>query len=149
MCLVVGYKGHVHALGNGALVLIFGTSSKMLQLAMLNLLCGFCGNPAAHSLRKRVTKFSLFFIPLFPIAPAKHYLQCTFCGGVSEITKENADQLVSQAGGGQPQPGAPQGYGAPQQGMPQGNPYAGQQPQGGQAPGNPQGGQPPQNPYQS
>ena len=50
-------------------MLIFGTSTKMLQLAMLNLLCAFCGNPSAHSLRKRVTQFSLFFIPLFPIRP--------------------------------------------------------------------------------
>jgi hypothetical protein len=135
-------------------VLIFGTSTKMLQLAMLNLLCAFCGNPSAHSLRKRVTKFSLFFIPLFPIAPAKHYLQCTFCGGASEITKENADQLIAQGGGGQPQHGGQQqGFGSPQPGygapgqpgqgqqMPQqGNPYAPQQPQGGV---------PPQNPYQS
>ncbi|GGO47864.1 hypothetical protein GCM10012287_21510 [Streptomyces daqingensis] len=142
MCAVVGYVGHVYALGNGAPVLIFGTSSKMVQLAMLNLLCSYCGNPSAHSLRKRVTKFSLFFIPLFPIMPAKHYLQCTFCGGASEITKENADQLVAQ-GGGQPQP--QQGYGAPQQG----NPFAGQQPYGGQAQGGAQGGPPPQNPYQS
>jgi len=137
---------HLYALGNGAPVLIFGTSTKMHQLAMLSLLCSFCGNPSAHSLRKRVTKFSLFFIPLFPIAPAKHYLQCTFCGAASETTKENADQLIAQGGGGQPQ----QGYGAPQQGHgqfpQQGNPFAGQQPQGGQPQG---GGRPPQNPYQS
>lgn len=129
---------HLYALGNGAPVLIFGTSSKMHQLAMLNLLCSFCGNPSAHALRKRVTKFSLFFIPLFPVMPAKHQLQCTFCGAASEVTKENADQLIAQGGGGQPQ----QGYGAPQQG----NPFAGQQPQGGQPQG---GGRPPQNPYQS
>lgn len=164
MRTVIGYFRHLYALKDGATVLIFGTSTKMLQLAMLNLLCAFCGNPSAHSLRKRVTKFTLFFIPLFPIAPAKHYLQCTFCGGASEVTKENADQLIAQGGGGQPQPGAApqpqpgqpqqgygapmqQGYGAPaQQGYgqipPQGNPFA-QQPQ------HPQGGQPPQNPYQS
>lgn len=113
-------------------MLIFGASTKTHQLAMLNLLCGFCGNPSAHALRKRVTKFSLFFIPLFPIAPAKHQLQCTFCGGASEVTKENAEQLLAQ-GGQQPQPGG--------QHPPQGNPFAGQQPQ--------QGGPPPQNPYQS
>lgn len=146
-------------------MIIFGTSTRMLQLAMLNLLCAFCGNPSAHSLRKRVTKFSLFFIPLFPIAPAKFFLQCTFCGGASQITKENADQLLGQAGGGpqggqpphqqpyqQPQqPGQPAGQAPapaqpaqpPQQGYgqipPQGNPFAG----GGQ-----QGGRPPGNPYQ-
>lgn len=139
-------------------MLIFGTSTKMHQLAMLNLLCSFCGNPSAHSLRKRVTKFSLFFIPLFPIAPAKHYLQCTFCGAASEVTKENAEQLLAQGGGGpqqgpqhggqyggQPQ-GQQPGYGAGQPGghgqmPPQGNPFAGGQ----------QGQQPqqPQNPYQS
>ena len=155
---MVVYVRHQYALGNGALVLIFGTSTKMVQLAMLNLLCSFCGNPSAHSLRKRVTKFSLFFIPLFPIAPAKHYLQCTFCGAASQTTSENAEQLIAQGGDGQqPQHGGPpqQGYGAPSQG----NPFAGQQPQqGGQMPpqGNPfagqqpqQGGQPPQNPYQA
>lgn len=116
-------------------MLIFGSSSKLIQLAMLNLLCGFCGNPAAHGLRKRVTKFSLFFIPLFPIAPAKHSMQCTFCGAESEVSKENAEQMLAQAGtpGGQPSPqqGAPQ-----QQGPQSGNPFAGQQQQSG-------------NPYQS
>lgn len=120
--------------------LLFGTSSKLIQLAMLNLLCGFCGNPSAHGLRKKVTKFSLFFIPLFPIATPKHTLQCTFCGAESEITKENAEQLLAQGGGqsgGQnPQPG----MGAPPQQQGGGNPFAGQPQQGGQ------GGQ---NPYQS
>ena len=117
-------------------MIIFGTSSKVIQLAMLNLLCGFCGNPSAHALRKRVTKFSLFFIPLFPVAPAKHSLQCTFCGAQSELTKENAEQLLRQSG---PAPQGGPGQLPPQ--PPQGNPYAGQG-------GNPSQ-QPPQNPYQS
>ncbi|AXK37271.1 zinc-ribbon domain-containing protein [Streptomyces armeniacus] len=129
-------------------------SSKQIQLAMLNLLCGFCGNPSAHGLRKHVRKFSLFFIPLFPIAPAKHSLQCTFCGAESEITKENAEQLLAQGGGQGPQPG----MGAPQQ-QGGGNPFAGQQAQPPQQPqqqgggnpfaGQPQQGQQGQNPYQS
>ena len=133
-------------------MIIFGTSGKTVQLAMINLLCGFCGNPAAHALRKRVTKVSLFFIPLFPIAPAKHSMQCTFCGAGSEISKEDAEQMLAngapqpapgqQGHPGQPQPGAAPG-GAP---MPpnQGNPYGGQHPQP------PQGGVPPQgNPFRS
>jgi hypothetical protein len=124
-------------------VLIFGTSTRTVQLAMLNLLCQFCGNPSAHALRKRVTKFSLFFIPLFPLGPAGYTLQCTFCGGTSQVTKDNADQLLAQGAGQQPgpQPGQMQGYGQPPA-PPQGNPYAGQ-PQPGTQPG-----QPPQNPYQ-
>lgn len=122
-------------------MIIFGTSSKLVQLAMLNLLCGFCGNPSAHGLRKRVTKFSLFFIPLFPIAPAKHSMQCTFCGAESELSKENAEQLLAQSA-------APGGHPAPQQGMPQ----QGVPQQPGPQSGNPYAGQPrqqPQNPYQS
>lgn len=113
-------------------MIIFGTSSKVIQLAMLNLLCGQCGNPSAHALRKRVLKFSLFFIPLFPVAPAKHSMQCTFCGAVTELSKENAEALLAQESGGPD--GAQQGWakgGAPAPG----NPYA--------------GGQPPQNPYRS
>jgi hypothetical protein len=29
---------------------------------------------------RRTTKFSLFFIPLFPVKPASYYVQCTNCG---------------------------------------------------------------------
>lgn len=116
-------------------MIIFGTSNKTYQLAIINLLCGFCGNPSAHALRKRVMKFSLFFVPLFPIAPAKHSMQCTFCGAHSELSRENAEALLAQGAGTQQQP---QGPAAPQ--PPTGNPFAG----GGQ-----QGGQPPQNPYRS
>ncbi|MET7641729.1 zinc-ribbon domain-containing protein [Streptomyces sp. NPDC005438] len=112
-------------------MIIFGTSSKVIQLAMLSLLCGFCGNPSAHALRRRVTKFTLFFIPLFPIAPSKHSLQCTFCGGHSDITKEQAEQLLAQGAPQQPGMGAQMGQPGPQYGQQQ--PY-GQQP-GGQ--GNP------------
>ncbi|RCG19923.1 zinc-ribbon domain-containing protein [Streptomyces diacarni] len=114
-------------------MIIFGTTSKLVQLAMLNLLCGFCGNPAAHPLRKRVTKFSLFFIPLFPIAPAKHSIQCTFCGAGTEISKESAEQMLAHGGapGGQFGPQGGSGNGVPQQpGAAQdGNPFAAQQPQ--------------------
>ncbi|MBO8195171.1 zinc-ribbon domain-containing protein [Streptomyces oryzae] len=112
-------------------MIIFGTSSKLVQLAMLNLLCGFCGNPAAQALRKRVTKFSLFFIPLFPIAPAKHSLQCTFCGAHTEISRESAEQLLAQSTAPVGQPGPQQGMGGvPQQpGAQSGNPFAGRQPQ--------------------
>ncbi|GAB2924425.1 zinc-ribbon domain-containing protein [Streptomyces mayteni] len=114
-------------------MLIFGSSTKVLQLAMLNLLCNFCGNPSAQALRKRVTKFTLFFIPLFPIAPAKHTLQCTFCGGTQEVSKENVEHLLAAAGAGAPsnQP--------PAQG---GNPFAGQPQPGQPQPGQPQPGQP-------
>ncbi len=77
-------------------MIIFGTKGYLYQLAILTLVCGRCGNPSAHTLRKRVLKFSLFFVPLFPIS-TKYQTQCTFCGAEQKITKEQADQLLVQA----------------------------------------------------
>ncbi|AVV43954.1 zinc-ribbon domain-containing protein [Streptomyces sp. ID05-04B] len=79
-------------------MIIFGTKGYLYQLAILTLVCGRCGNPAAHTLRKRVTKFTLFFVPLFPIS-SKYATQCTFCGAEQKIAKEQAEQLQAQAAG--------------------------------------------------
>ncbi|WP_405866645.1 MULTISPECIES: zinc-ribbon domain-containing protein [unclassified Streptomyces] len=91
-------------------MIIFGTKGYLYQLAILTLVCGNCGNPSAHTLRKRVTKFTLFFVPLFPFS-TKHTLQCTFCGMEQKVTKEQADQMLAQAASGQ----SGQAYGQPQQ----------------------------------
>ncbi|WP_329214470.1 zinc ribbon domain-containing protein [Streptomyces sp. NBC_01485] len=91
-------------------MIIFGTKGYLYQLAILTLLCGSCGNPAAHTLRKRVTKFTLFFVPLFPFS-TKYGTQCTFCGAEQKATKEQADQLLAQSAGA----GGGQQYGQPQQ----------------------------------
>ncbi|NBE50957.1 zinc-ribbon domain-containing protein [Streptomyces boluensis] len=100
-------------------MIIFGTKGYLYQLAIVTLVCGGCGNPAAHSLRKKVTKFSLFFVPLFPISTS-YLTQCTFCGTEHKVPKDQADGLLAQGS-------APQGqgaYGQPQSGPPHGNnPY--------------------------
>lgn len=118
-------------------MIIFGSRGYLYQLAIMTLVCGNCGNPAAHTLKKHVTKFTLFFVPLFPFS-TKYLTQCTFCGLSQRIAKEQADQLLAQnaggpafgqgAGGGQPYgPGQAQGQGQGQgqaYGQPgQGNPY--------------------------
>ncbi|WP_405584546.1 zinc-ribbon domain-containing protein [Streptomyces sp. NBC_01190] len=77
-------------------MIIFGTRSYLYTLAMITLVCGSCGNPAAHALKKRVTKFTLFFVPLFPIG-VKYTTQCTFCGTQQKLPKEQAEQLQAQA----------------------------------------------------
>ncbi len=94
-------------------MIIFGTKGYLYQLAILTLVCGRCGNPAAHTLRKRVTKFTLFFVPLFPFS-SKYLMQCTFCGTEQQITKEQAEQLQvqTQTASGQ---GQQQAYGQPYQ----------------------------------
>ncbi|MEV1024222.1 zinc-ribbon domain-containing protein [Streptomyces sp. NPDC050264] len=87
-------------------MIIFGTRGYAFQLAILTFVCGNCGNPTAHTLRKYVTKFTLFFIPLFPIS-TKFRTQCTFCGVEHQVPKEHAEAMLAQ-------PAAPQG-GAAQQ----------------------------------
>jgi hypothetical protein len=110
-------------------MIIFGTKGYLYQLAILTLVCGQCGNPSAHTLRKRVTKFTLFFVPLFPIS-TKYTTQCTFCGAQQKLPREQADQLLAQsaaaeAGPGQgPQQGSGLAHGQGQPGQPgQQNPY--------------------------
>jgi hypothetical protein len=95
-------------------VIIFGTRSYLQRLAMITLLCAVCGNPAAHTLRKRVVKFTLFFVPLFPVS-SKYSTQCTFCGAEHALPKEQAEQLRAQAATQHPVP--------PQQGAPAPQPY--------------------------
>ncbi|MGW0291815.1 zinc-ribbon domain-containing protein [Streptomyces tuirus] len=91
-------------------MIIFGTKGYLYQLAILTLVCGQCGNPAAHTLRKRVTKFTLFFVPLFPIS-TKYLTQCTFCGAEQKVSKEQADHLQIQSANGP----SGQAYGQQQQ----------------------------------
>lgn len=76
-------------------LLIWGTRRYVQQLLMTMLVCNNCHNPAAHALRKFTTKFTLFFVPLFPIS-SRYQLQCTYCGFASELGKEQSEALVAQ-----------------------------------------------------
>ena len=109
---VVRQAGRQELTGKDRRVIIFGTKGYLYQLAILTLVCGQCGNPAAHTLRKRVTKFTLFFVPLFPVS-TKYATQCTFCGAEHKVDREQAEQLQAQAAAGGS--GGQQPYGQPQQ----------------------------------
>ena len=85
------------------------------SLANLLLFCQHCNGVYATTLNKAVTKFTLFFIPLFPIY-IKHALTCTWCGATTEVSRADADQLVQQSQGPAQQPPMQQ---APMQQMPQ------------------------------
>ncbi|MFD6418357.1 zinc-ribbon domain-containing protein [Streptomyces sp. NPDC060194] len=78
-------------------MIIFGTKAYLHTLAMLTLLCGVCGNPAAHPLTKRVTKFTLFFVPLFPVS-TRYRTQCTFCGAERKLDAAEAERLLATGG---------------------------------------------------
>lgn len=76
-------------------MVIFGVRTKVFVLAMLTLLCPACRNQAAHPLHKAVTKFTLFFVPLFPVK-TRYTTQCTFCGVTSRLSKDDATRLLHQ-----------------------------------------------------
>ncbi|GGT33225.1 zinc-ribbon domain-containing protein [Streptomyces purpureus] len=77
-------------------MIIFGTKVYVYQLAMLTLVCARCGNPAAHALRKRVTKFTLFFVPLFPFSTT-YATQCAFCGYEERLAAAQGRALQERA----------------------------------------------------
>jgi hypothetical protein len=62
--------------------LIFGLKTAERRVGSQIMTCEVCGVTAAQVLIRRSTKFSLFFIPLVPVKPASHYLQCSNCGAV-------------------------------------------------------------------
>jgi predicted RNA-binding Zn-ribbon protein involved in translation (DUF1610 family) len=78
-------------------VLIFGFGVTQSLLATLVFVCETCGTNAAHHLVRRVRKFSLFFIPLFPISTS-YVDTCVACGRSIEVTREQAEVALGQAG---------------------------------------------------
>jgi hypothetical protein len=56
--------------------------------------CAYCGATAAQVLIKRTTKFSLFFVPLFPVRRPQYYLQCTNCGRATAVDDREVDRLM-------------------------------------------------------
>jgi DNA-directed RNA polymerase subunit RPC12/RpoP len=78
-------------------MLIFGLGVTRVLLATLVYVCETCGNNAAHRLVKNVRKFSLFFIPLFPVG-TRYIDTCTACGRDVEVAREDAEAAAQQAG---------------------------------------------------
>ncbi len=78
------------------MILIFGTRAYFEELATLRFACSYCRVEAPQRVYRRVNRFSLFFIPLFTIS-RKHFLECSNCGGTTELTEEQANQAVAQA----------------------------------------------------
>jgi zinc-ribbon family len=75
---------------------IWGFKRYVSALAMLTLVCGHCHRPTAHPLRKVVTKFTLFWIPLFRTS-TKYVLQCSYCGVAQTLPEAEAERLMAAA----------------------------------------------------
>ncbi|MEW2539404.1 zinc-ribbon domain-containing protein [Micromonospora chalcea] len=71
---------------------IFGLRAKVVRSGVVTEVCRNCGNQAAHVITRRVTKFSLFFVPLIPLR-TRYAQQCTFCGAEYDISRAEAERL--------------------------------------------------------
>jgi len=92
-------------------ILVWGFKSYVRLLGVLTLVCGNCQNPAAQRVVEQVRKFTLFWIPLFPVK-RQTLMTCTYCGVATALTKEQAEQLAGHlAAPGMPPtaPGGPTG----------------------------------------
>ncbi|GAA2911335.1 zinc-ribbon domain-containing protein [Streptosporangium fragile] len=77
------------------MLFIFGLRTAVHRLGALPLRCPACGNTAAQVLSRRVTRFSLFFVPLFRVR-TRYGMQCTFCGASYDVPKDEADRLAAR-----------------------------------------------------
>jgi uncharacterized Zn finger protein len=69
--------------------LLFGLSTKQHLLTVVSFVCHFCGVNAQQNVVKRSNRFTLFFVPLFSVG-TKYYNECTNCGGVTSLTRDQA-----------------------------------------------------------
>jgi hypothetical protein len=59
--------------------LLFGLRTRDHLISTHSGPCDFCGVVAMQALGKRTTKFTLFFVPLFPVRPSRYYIDCSNC----------------------------------------------------------------------
>jgi hypothetical protein len=60
---------------------LFGLRSKDHLVGTQVMNCEICGWQAPQQVLRRTTKFTLFFVPLFPVKPSSYYMVCGHCQG--------------------------------------------------------------------
>ncbi len=76
------------------MLIIFGVRRRGHRMANVFAMCGICHTPAAQSIIRIKTFFTLFFIPLIPLG-SKYRSTCTMCGGTIALTKDQADHAMA------------------------------------------------------
>jgi len=57
------------------------------------MVCDVCGLNAVQTVLRRSTKFTLFFIPLFPVKPSTYVMQCGHCGRIRRTDRRAVDHV--------------------------------------------------------
>lgn len=76
--------------------LLLGTSVRQALLTLVVFACRFCGRTVDQQVARRSTRFTLFFVPLFTVSK-RYHVQCTNCGGVTDLTREQAEHSQDRA----------------------------------------------------
>jgi hypothetical protein len=69
--------------------LIMGVTPRERVLTEVTFVCEYCRVAAVQHVVESASRFSVFFIPLFPVSKS-HYVVCSNCGGMTALTKEQA-----------------------------------------------------------
>ena len=77
-------------------MVIFGWRQTVRELATLMMVCRLCGMQGWQRVFRRITWFTLFFVPLSPVW-VSWGAQCGTCGKQHKFSKAQADELVAQA----------------------------------------------------
>lgn len=77
--------------------LLLGTFVRRALLVTVVFICGYCDKDVPQRVEKLATKFTLFFVPLFTVS-SRYTNQCTNCGGVTDLTRAQADRAVARQG---------------------------------------------------
>lgn len=73
--------------------LLFGLRTRDRLITTRVMTCDVCGYDAPQVLVKRTTKFTLFFVPLFPVRRSRSYLECGHCRAFRPVDSGAAERL--------------------------------------------------------
>lgn len=76
------------------MLIIFGVTGRTHLLGTISVVCEYCGHQGAHHVSKHVRRFSVFFVPLIPLA-TQYEDTCTVCGRVRPVTREQAERATA------------------------------------------------------
>ncbi|MFC4535736.1 zinc-ribbon domain-containing protein [Sphaerisporangium dianthi] len=77
----------------GVMFILFGLRTTIHPLGTLSSVCHGCGVMAVQMLSRRVTRFSLFFVPLFRLR-TRYAAQCTSGGATYGVSKQEATRAA-------------------------------------------------------
>ncbi len=77
-------------------ILLFGTRAYIDPIVTVTFVCAFCGLSVPQQVYRRVNRFTLFFLPLFTLS-RRHFVECSNCGGTTQITEQQAHLMQRQA----------------------------------------------------